>query len=62
MVEIIIDEGKCDGEKCRECIDLSPSEVLKFVDGKVVAVDTDECSYCETCVDLCPNEAIELKD
>ena len=62
MVQIIIDHDKCDGESCKDCVDLCTMEVLKFQDGKVVAVDIDECSLCETCVDLCPNECITLID
>ncbi len=62
MVEIIVDYEKCDGEDCKDCVDLCPNEVLAIKDGKVVAVALDECSFCETCVDLCPNECLILKD
>lgn len=62
MVKITIDYDKCKGEDCLDCVDLCPNEVIKFIDGKVIAVDLDECSYCETCVDMCPNQCITLED
>ena len=61
MVKIIIDHDNCDGQdECGDCVDLCTMEVLAWVDGKVEAVDIDECSLCETCVDLCPKECVKL--
>ena len=62
MVQIIIDHDKCDGEDCKDCVDLCPNECLGFEGGKVIVKDLEDCSLCETCVDLCPNECLTLKD
>jgi NAD-dependent dihydropyrimidine dehydrogenase PreA subunit len=62
MVKIIIDNDKCDGAECGECVDVCPMEVL-IIDGeKIIIQNKEECSLCEVCMDVCPNEAVDVKE
>ena len=58
MVEINIDEEKCDG--CGSCADTCPVEVFEIQDGKSVVVNLDECLICMACEVQCPTAAIEV--
>ena len=55
MVEIKIDEEKCDG--CGTCVDTCPVEIREE---KSVVVNLDECLVCMACEVQCPNGAIEV--
>ncbi len=60
MVEIKIDNEKCDG--CGTCVDICPVEVLEIKDEKSVVTYLDECLVCLACEVQCPNNAIEIID
>jgi uncharacterized protein (DUF362 family)/NAD-dependent dihydropyrimidine dehydrogenase PreA subunit len=53
--EWMIDYSKCDN--CRLCTAGCPTDVLKFVDGKIVRVK-EGCIYCFCCSEVCPLGAI----
>ncbi len=57
MVEITVDEEKCNG--CGECIDVCPSEVYELQGGKSKAINLDECIECCACVEVCEPQAIK---
>ena len=57
MVEIKIDEEKCDG--CGTCVDTCPVEVFEIRE-KSVAVNPDECLVCLACEVQCPSGAIKV--
>lgn len=62
MVDIIIDQDKCKGAECAECVDVCPMEVMVIEGDKVIAKNRENCSFCEVCVDVCPNECIKVVD
>lgn len=62
MVLITIDEDKCEGSSCGECVDICPMEILLIDENKIIIINQDECSICEVCMDVCPEMAIEVID
>lgn len=62
MVKITIDEEKCEGADCAECVDVCPMEVLILEGDKIVVQNVEDCSLCEVCMDVCPNEAVNVED
>lgn len=62
MVLISIDEDKCEGSSCGECVDICPMEILLIDENKIIITNQDECSICEVCMDVCPEMAIEVID
>lgn len=60
MVKIKIDNEKCEGENCSECVDVCPMEVFIIDGGKIRIHNQEECSLCEVCRDVCPNGAVEV--
>ena len=62
MVLITIDEDKCEGSDCAECVDICPMEILLIDENKIIITNQDECSICEVCMDVCPEMAIEVID
>lgn len=59
MVDVIIDQDKCDGEDCAECVDICPSDIFHIEDGKIKTENEDMCILCDICVDTCPNSCIK---
>ena len=62
MVLITIDEDKCEGSDCAECVDICHMEILLIDKNKIIITNQDECSICEVCMDVCPEMAIEVID
>lgn len=62
MVKITVDQDKCEGSDCAECVDICPMEILILDGEKIVVQHKDECSLCEVCTDVCPNEAITIDE
>lgn len=60
--KITINHDICEGEDCKDCVDLCPMEVLIFDGDKIKAQNPEDCTLCETCADLCPNECISVED
>ncbi|MDH5449897.1 MAG: 4Fe-4S binding protein [Candidatus Bathyarchaeota archaeon] len=58
MVEVKVDEEKCDG--CGSCVDVCPVEVLEIVEEKSKVKNPDECLACRACEVQCPNTSIEI--
>jgi len=58
MVEIKIDNDKCDG--CGTCVDNCPVSVFEIVDGKSKAVNASDCLICRTCEVQCPTGSIQV--
>ena len=58
MVEVKVDEEKCDG--CGSCVDVCPVEVLEIVEEKSKVKNPDECLACGACEVQCPNTSIEI--
>jgi len=58
MVEIKIDNDKCDG--CGTCKDTCPVSVFEIVDEKSKVVNLDACLACRACEVQCPNQVIQI--
>jgi len=58
MVEIKIDNDKCDG--CGTCKDICPVNVFEIVDNKSKVINLNECLVCRACEVQCPNAAIQI--
>lgn len=65
-IEIVIAHKKCLGEKCLNCVDSCPCEVLDW-DGnqkKVVVANFQECLVCLACEEACRedgNQCLQVK-
>lgn len=51
-----IDLNKCDG--CGVCAENCPSGAAAIIDGKVVMIHPEDCTYCTDCEGRCPVGAI----
>jgi NAD-dependent dihydropyrimidine dehydrogenase PreA subunit len=58
MVEVNVDNEKCDG--CGTCVDICPVDVFEIKEEKCYVVNPDECLVCKACEVQCPNGAIEV--
>ncbi|MDR3222795.1 MAG: 4Fe-4S dicluster domain-containing protein [Methanobrevibacter sp.] len=61
MVDINLDQDKCKGLECGECVDVCPMEIFQFEGDKVNINHPEDCIICEVCVDICPNQCISVK-
>ena len=43
-------------------MDSCPGEVYEEVEGKIVAVNQDECHGCHTCEAVCPEDACSIEE
>lgn len=62
MSKVTINQDKCQGSDCAECVDICPMEVFVLEGDKVVVKDPEECSLCEVCMDVCPEECVNVED
>ncbi len=62
MIRVTIQEKKCDAEKCLECVDACPMEVIIVKNGKLIIQNTQECNLCENCMDVCPTGAVYVDE
>ncbi|NIA03198.1 MAG: 4Fe-4S ferredoxin [Nitrospirae bacterium] len=59
MINIIIDENKCNG--CGECVKICKSRSLEIQDNKCVVTRPGECKICMLCKVTCPEKAIQIE-
>ncbi len=62
MAKIVIDNDKCEGADCAECVDVCPMEIFQIKGEKIIICNPEECSLCEVCMDVCPNEAVTVDE
>ncbi|MBM4241513.1 MAG: 4Fe-4S dicluster domain-containing protein [Euryarchaeota archaeon] len=62
MAQITIDDEKCEGADCAECVEACPTAILTVKVDKIIIQYVEECNLCEICMDICPNEAIEVNE
>ncbi|MCF0225809.1 MAG: 4Fe-4S binding protein [Methanobrevibacter sp.] len=62
MAKVTIDQSKCEGADCCECVDVCPMEVIVLEGDKVVVKNPDDCSFCEVCMDVCPQECVNVEN
>ena len=53
--------SKCISDSvCGDCLKACPAdEALKFLDGKLIAIDREVCKHCLSCAAACPSEAVK---
>lgn len=56
---IKIDKKKCN--KCKECADACPVNILKATKTKVSVTDKKLCTLCNSCMDVCEEGAISVE-
>ena len=60
MWKVTIDRHKC--TDCGECMESCPGDVYEEVDGKIIAVNQEECHGCHTCEAVCPEDACSVEE
>ena len=59
MIDIILDQNRCQGSKCAKCAYVCPNNVFTIND--VVTVTSPVyCKMCQECLEICPKAAIIL--
>lgn len=57
MIDIILDQDRCQGSKCGKCAFVCPNNVFTITD--VVTVTSPVyCKMCQECLEICPKAAI----
>lgn len=53
--------SKCISDSaCGDCLKACPTDgALKFLDGKLIAIDREVCKHCLSCAEACPSEAVK---
>jgi len=57
MIDIILDQNRCQGSKCGKCAYVCPNNVFTITN--VVTVTSPVyCKMCQECLEICPEAAI----
>ncbi|WP_100222221.1 DUF362 domain-containing protein [Methanobacterium formicicum] len=57
MIDIILNQNRCQGSKCGKCAYVCPNNVFTITD--VVTVTSPVyCKMCQECLEICPEAAI----
>lgn len=57
MIDIILDQNRCQGSKCGKCAYVCPNNVFTITDA-VTVTSPVYCKMCQECLEMCPEAAI----
>ncbi|MCK9151955.1 4Fe-4S ferredoxin [Methanobacterium alcaliphilum] len=60
IVNIQLDEDKCQGSKCGICACICPTNVFTVESDKICIKSPDYCKFCFKCMEICPNAALSI--
>ena len=60
MIDIILDQNRCQGSKCAKCAYVCPNNVFTINYDVVTVTSPAYCKMCQECLEICPKAAIIL--
>lgn len=60
MIDIILDQNRCQGSKCAKCAYVCPNNVFTVNCDIITVTSPVYCKMCQECLEICPEAAISL--
>lgn len=61
MINIELDQGKCEGSKCSGCAYVCPTNVFAIKNDEISINSPQYCKLCYNCLEICPKSVIKIR-